>query len=101
MARISRPTIVLLCLLMLTGCGYGEVSPQTYKLAKAIHNVSSRQQAEKLPQVNELIASSLKEGQISEQEAEWLRTIVAHADEGDWEEAAKQSRRIMEDQVQY
>lgn len=101
MVQLKRITIALVCLLMLAGCGYGEVSPQTYELAKAIHNVSSRQQAEKLPQVNELIVSSLKEGQISEQEAEWLRTIVAHANEGDWEEAAKQSRRIMEDQVQY
>jgi len=97
----SRIAAAILLGVMAVGCGYGEVSPQTYELAKAIYNVCNRQQTEKLPVVAGLIDSSLEEGKITEQEAGWLRDLIQQAEQGDWETATQKSRRMMEDQVKY
>ncbi len=86
-------------ILAVSGCGYGTVSPETYELAKAIYGVCNRQQTEKLPQVRELIETSLEKQEITEKEAQWLKDIVKQAEAGQWETAAAKARRIVSDQT--
>ena len=37
-----RWVFLLLGLLVMTGCGYGDVSPATYEIAKSLYNISNR-----------------------------------------------------------
>jgi hypothetical protein len=89
----------LLCLSV--GCSdYQGISPTAYQYAKALYNVTNRRRSEKLDQVSDLIAVSKQEGQITEQEVEWLERIIEDARDGDWQTAQKMARRMMSDQVQ-
>ena len=89
----------LLCLSV--GCSYYQgISPTAYQYAKALYSVTNRRRSEKLYQVSGLIAASQQEGQITEQEVEWLERIIEDARNGDWQTAQKVARQMMSDQVQ-
>ncbi|MDG2409985.1 MAG: hypothetical protein P8M53_13330 [Pirellulales bacterium] len=92
-------TYSLLCLSV--GCSdYQGISPTAYQYAKALYNVTNRKRSEKLDQVSDLIAVSRQDGQITEQEVEWLERIIEDARDGDWQTAQKTARQMMSDQVQ-
>lgn len=95
-------TTVALCfaLSFVVGCsGYPEVSPRTYEYATALYNVASRKAADRLEPLSEQIAASLELQEISRSEAKWLTAILEDASEGNWKEASKAARAMMEDQV--
>lgn len=82
------------------GCGrYGELSPLGYQYATAIHGLSRRQQSEKIDQLAEQIDASAAAGKLSQQELGWLKPILQAAREGQWPEAAGDSRALMEAQI--
>ncbi|QDT49849.1 hypothetical protein Pan258_39040 [Symmachiella dynata] len=83
----------------LAGCGYPQVSPKAYELSKALYSVCNQKSAERLPAISQLIEDSLADGSLQENEGEWLKEIVTLGQNGDWESAARETRRIMDDQV--
>ncbi len=83
----------------LGGCGYPEVSPRAYEISQALYSVCNQKSAERLPVVEELIEKSLADGSLAEREGKWLNEIVAAGENGDWESAAREARRIMADQA--
>ena len=91
--------LLLMPLLLSSGCGYPAVSPKTYEISKALYSVCNQKSKERLETVQTLIQSSLKEKEINEREADWLNEIVASANAGDWETATLEARRLMEDQT--
>lgn len=91
--------LAMLCALFLPGCGYPEVSPKTYEIAKALYAVCNLQRDDRLPIVIDLIEQSAASGEITRREASWLNAIVAEAESGRWNEAQLEARRLMEDQV--
>ncbi|MCA9019630.1 MAG: hypothetical protein KDA74_05785 [Planctomycetaceae bacterium] len=91
--------LFLITLLPLNGCGYPEVSPKSYEISKALYSVCNQKSTERLETVQTLIQSSLKKSEITEREAGWLNAIVASANEGKWETATQEARRLMEDQT--
>ena len=93
-----RLACVLTLILVLVGCGYGEVSSATYQYAKALYSICNRAESQ-LVQAGEQIEAARSRGELSEQEAKWLKQILDDAAEGDWEAATKDVRRMMEDQV--
>ena len=98
----TKTSVVIFLLLYLPfthGCGYGEVSPKTYELAKALYNISNRKLDDKLADVKLQIAEELGKEEISKQEANWLNEIVERAERQEWGNAMKSARRMMEDQV--
>jgi uncharacterized lipoprotein YmbA len=90
---------LLLGTVLLTGCGYPEVSPQTYAIAKALYSVCNQKNPERLKTVQELIQKSLEKEEISAREADWLKAIIAQAEAGEWETALLETRQMMEDQT--
>ncbi|QDT45289.1 hypothetical protein Pan241w_54090 [Gimesia alba] len=90
---------VVLVLLLLSGCGYPEVSPKTYEISKALYSVCNQKSEERLLVVEKLIQSSLEQNEINESEAQWLNEMITQAREGDWEAAMQESRQMMEDQA--
>jgi hypothetical protein len=86
-------------LLLVAGCGYGEVSPAAYDFATALYSISNVRAGDRLNEVSGMIESARTSGRLSEKEATWLLEIVSDARSGDWETAAKKSRRIVADQV--
>ncbi|QDT29698.1 hypothetical protein Enr10x_50530 [Gimesia panareensis] len=98
--RFTLALVLFLCGgLLLSGCGYPEVSPKTYEISKALYSVCNQKSQERLEAVEELIQSSLEQEEISEREAEWLGEIIRQARQGEWEAALRETRQIMEDQV--
>lgn len=85
--------------LTVVGCGYGEVSPAAYQYAKAIYSAASRRATEHLDTVEASLDEALASGELSPQEAGWLRGMIEDARQGEWEAAQKRARRLMEDQV--
>lgn len=89
-----------LALTLAVGCGgYGEVSPVAYDYAMALYSLSNQKAADRVPAVAEQVEASHQAGDISDREARWLQGILSDAESGDWKSAAKQARRMMEDQV--
>ncbi|QDU41012.1 hypothetical protein Mal4_53770 [Maioricimonas rarisocia] len=87
------------CLIGVSGCGYPEVSPKTYELAKALYSACNRRSPEHLEKVDHLAEAARESGEITEKESQWIRNIVEQARSGEWEPAALESRQLMEDQV--
>ncbi|TWU07243.1 hypothetical protein CA54_56480 [Symmachiella macrocystis] len=83
----------------LSGCGYPQVSPKAYEISKALYSVCNQKSTERLPAISELIEDALADGSLQETEGVWLNDIVTAGQNGDWESAARESRRIMDDQV--
>jgi len=86
--------------LSLTGCGYPEVSPQSYELSKALFSACNRKDEDHLSRVETMISEGISDGTVSQREADWLNQIIADARDGDWQSAAAESRQLMNDQVQ-
>ena len=95
----ARMTSVCALGLFVSGCGYGEVSPKAYEIAKALWSICERKDAERLDKVSELIAESEKAGEVTAEEAGWLRDIVEDGRDGDWDDAVEAAREMMSDQV--
>lgn len=88
-----------LALILITGCGYGEVSSTTYEYAKSLYNITNRRLADRLPQAREQIVAAREAGEIPAKEAAWLLKIVDRAEAQRWTSAMKSCRQIMEDQI--
>lgn len=97
--RFRRRSGLLLVCLLVTGCGYPEVSPAAYDCAKALYSVCNRKDAPRLDAVEDAIRDAESQGDITATEAGWLRAIVAEARNERWEEAAAEARQLMTDQV--
>ena len=91
---------MLFTLVVCIGCSdYRGISPTAYQYAKALYSVTNRQRTEKLPAVSGQIADAQQRGEITSQEAEWLKAIIDDADQGDWQTAQAETRKMMTDQV--
>ena len=98
--RRTRVAVLLLAGALAAGCGgYGEVSPYAYQCATALYTACNQQDQQQLGTLDGLVDAARENGEISKQEAKWLSGIIARADEGQWDAAMKQARRMMEDQV--
>lgn len=75
------------------------MSPKTYEISKALYSVCNQKNEERLVAVEKLIQSSLEQNEINDSEAQWLNEIITQAQEGKWEAAMQESRRMMEDQA--
>jgi len=82
-----------------SGCGYPEVSPKTYELAKALYSATNLEQLERLDVVEEMVGHAMERQEITSREADYLVNIINRAREGDWKQAQQQARRLMVDQV--
>lgn len=89
----------LLCCVFVAGCGYGEVSPKSYEIAKSLYNISNRKLSDQLDKVKGHINQATENEEISSTEAKWLRAIAQKAERGDWKRAMQDARRMMEDQI--
>lgn len=97
-ARIAF--VSLTCLGLLTGCSrYSAVSPEAYQYSKALYSVCNRQDEPRLAKVAEQIDTARTSAQLHATEADWLDEIIASAQAGDWQDATKDARRLMEAQV--
>lgn len=90
--------IVLIAGLWWFNQGYGEISPKTYQYSKALCSACLNKSEVHLSKVREMLAN---EDVLPAKERSWIDAIVADADDGNWERAARKARRMMEDQVQY
>lgn len=90
-----------LALILLAGCGYGEVSSTTYEYAKSLYSITNRRMSDRLPQARQQIVAAREAGELPDKEAAWLLKIVDRAEEERWSSAMKSCRRIMEDQVDF
>lgn len=93
-------TVLLAAAIYFTNRGYGEVNAKTYDYAKALYSICNRRAEPGLDKIESMIARSVDAGEISATEAEWLNDIIAQARQGEWEVAAKNSRRMLADQVE-
>ena len=46
-----------------------------------------------------MVAQSVQQGEISQQEADWLQTIIDDGLSGSWLDASHEVRQLMEDQI--
>lgn len=77
--------------------GYGPVSDSAYEFARAIYSASREQNENRIEKLQAaLIADSTP---LEECEREWLLDIVGWARDGNWAQATRWSKRMMEDQV--
>ncbi len=101
--RFFRPTgilFMLLCVVVVPGCGYGKVGPKAYEYAKALHSICDRQDEKRLEKLAGILEQSHQKEEITDKEFRWLKDIVAQARRGQWKNARANARQMMQDQVQ-
>ncbi len=94
-----KQVTISLMLVLMTGCGYGEVSPKSYEIAKSLYNITNRKLTDSLEIITVEIETAQKNNEISSKEAEWLGAIVEKAERKKWQQAMKEARQMMEDQI--
>ena len=91
----------LILLLCAVGCGgYGEISPHSYEYAQALYSICNRQDEARLDPFSEQLLAAADAGELPVHEAEWMEDIADLARDGQWEDAARKSRRMLMDQVE-
>ena len=82
--------------------GYGEVSPDAYKVATALYGTCLSKNEARLDSVTEMLDGDHEQSlEITPTERDWLESMVRTARDGSWNSAAKSARRMMEDQIKY
>lgn len=102
MSIFTRLVVVLVVgtTLLLAGCGgYGKVSDTAYEVATAVYSACLAESEARIDRVEDLLDDEAFVEQMSDEEVQWLRSIIAKARDGKWQAAAKKARRMMEDQV--
>ena len=90
----------LAAMALAAGCSrYAELSPEAYQYGKALYSVCNRQDQPRLTLVAEQIETARAADQLQPSEADWLTEIVATAQAGQWQDATKDARQLMEAQV--
>ncbi len=98
--RFCVTSLLAASFLLAAGCGgYGEVSPAAYDIATALYSISNGRATHRLDEVSTIIKAAHTRGELTEDEVSWLNAIVSDARNGDWAPAARESRRILADQV--
>lgn len=80
--------------------GYGKVSERAYEFSKSLYSACLNQNEMHLGKVERLLAET-DPASLTENERVWLEQIVKRARAGDWKNAAKSARRMLDDQVKY
>ena len=91
--------VLLAVAVYFTNRGYGEVNRKTYDYAKALYSICNRRDTGGLDKIEGMISTSAEAGDLSEKEARWLNEIIEEARAGEWDSAARHSRRMLADQV--
>ncbi len=78
--------------------GYGEVSPTGYKFATALFSICNQQDDARLAILVEKLEQAKADEQLQPDETTWLENIVHQAQNGHWDAASKNARRLMVDQ---
>ena len=93
--------LLFVLLVLAAGCGgYGEISPHSYEYAKALYSICNRQDESRLDPFSEQLLAAADAGELPVHEAEWMEDIADLARDGQWEDAARKSRRMLMDQVE-
>lgn len=77
-----------------------ELDDQGYDASVALYRICNQKDMESLQEIAEQVAQWQTEGKISEQSYVSVQQVIGLANEGDWSQAARECRRMMEDQVQ-
>ncbi|REJ91520.1 MAG: hypothetical protein DWQ34_14655 [Planctomycetota bacterium] len=96
-----RVGLSIALLVILNGCGgYGDISPHGYEYATALYSICNRRDEARLESFSQQLIAAREAGELPEHEAEWMEEIIDLARNGEWEDAARKSRRILMDQVE-
>lgn len=82
--------------------GYGAVHRTTYDMATAVYGAclsKSKPRLEKLQQM--LDENSEATSEMPARERDWIQQMIRKAQNGKWESAASNAKRMMQDQVEY
>ena len=92
---------LLLVFTGVVGCSrYSAISPEAYQYTKALYSVCNRRDELRLTNVAQQIDTARAESQLTANEADWLDEIIIVAQAGNWQEATRNARQLMEAQVE-
>lgn len=102
--------IVLVCGLVLVSYlsfnrGYGKVSYPTYQVATALYSACLSKSEARVDQIKSLLEDEgnpqeFDIASITDKERVWLSAIIRKAKSSDWESAAAEAKRMLDDQLQ-
>ena len=96
---LRKPIVPSLCLgllcIVVGGCGHPTIGTEAFQLAKALDNVCNLRDHEQLPKARALVEAAHGDGSISDSERRILTGIVKQAEDGEWEQAAKDVRKLL------
>lgn len=81
--------------------GYGKVSPLGYEYATALVSICNQKDADRLEKLAVLLDDAESNERLEPQESKWLRGIIDLGRRGDWQNASRNARRLLSDQVTY
>lgn len=105
---MSRMTLLIsISLLILIGgwaaylfSGYGATSENGYASAQSLYSACNLRDPERIAAIKSLVEQQQQQQQIGSREYRWLTQIIRLAENRQWDQAAKASRRLLEAQIQ-
>lgn len=92
--------ICVASVLVLGGCGgYEEIGPHAYEYATALYAICNQRDEARLEQFSAALEDAQEAGDVTDVEAGEIGVIVSLARAGEWEDATKESRQLLLDQV--
>ena len=100
--RTATPRVVMIALVCLAclGCGQETIGPEAYQYTKALYSLANRRAAERIDAVETQIKAATADEKLSKRESQLLLAICQRCRDGDWTEAQREARQLMEDQVE-
>lgn len=80
---------------------YGPISKNAYQLATATYGACMAKSPDRIERVDALLNDESFIAGMSKKEIGWFRDILADANRQNWDDAAKQAKLMIEEQVEY
>ena len=91
----------LVALFLWLNSGYGQISKNAYDLAIASYGACLSKSETRMEKVESLLADPVFANDMSDQEQQWFRDLIAKTKSDQWQKAARIAKRMMEDQVDH
>jgi hypothetical protein len=92
---------ISLIALVVSGCAKTTLGTDAYHLVGALDRIFEKRDPEQLKLASDKINEELAAGKITDDEAKILNTLVAKAQNDDWQSASSEARKLLSDQTEW
>jgi hypothetical protein len=92
---------ITLIAIVVSGCEKTTLSTDAYHLVGALDRIFEKRDPQQLKLASDKINEELAEGKITDDEAKILNSLIAEAQNDNWQEASSEARQLLSEQTDW